>query len=121
MEGYQHWALSNGWDGQVYCSKEQSQSAHLWKSPFPDVVPLQPEVSSYRRGRKKKGSLHQNPAEGVGEGVRGQQIHHQREEKEDFGHHQPVRAPSDYLVPEPEGQGEESGEQIQDSTSPRHL
>ncbi|XP_032642556.1 homeobox protein Hox-C13 [Chelonoidis abingdonii] len=54
MEGYQHWAFSNGWDGQVYCSKEQSQSTHLWKSPFPDVVPLQPEVSSYRRGRKKR-------------------------------------------------------------------
>ncbi|KAK9407330.1 homeobox protein Hox-C13 [Crotalus adamanteus] len=54
MEGYQHWALSNGWDGQVYCAKEQAQSTHLWKSPFPDVVPLQPEVNSYRRGRKKR-------------------------------------------------------------------
>ncbi|KAM3848704.1 homeobox protein Hox-C13 [Vipera latastei] len=54
VEGYQHWALSNGWDGQVYCAKEQAQSTHLWKSPFPDVVPLQPEVNSYRRGRKKR-------------------------------------------------------------------
>ncbi|XP_043939872.1 homeobox protein Hox-C13 [Protopterus annectens] len=54
MEGYQHWAISNGWDGQVYCSKEPSQPTHLWKSPFPDVVPLQPEVTGYRRGRKKR-------------------------------------------------------------------
>ncbi|KAM6112359.1 LOW QUALITY PROTEIN: homeobox protein Hox-C13 [Phoenicopterus ruber ruber] len=61
MEGYQHWALSNGWDGQVYCSKEQSQSAHLWKSPFQVDVVLTTEVSSYRRGRKKKSPLHQNP------------------------------------------------------------
>ncbi|XP_076836889.1 homeobox protein Hox-C13a-like [Brachyhypopomus gauderio] len=54
MDGYNHWSLSNSWDGQVYCSKEQSQSSHLWKSPFTDVVPLQPEVNSYRRGRKKR-------------------------------------------------------------------
>ncbi|KAJ7999250.1 hypothetical protein DPEC_G00213490 [Dallia pectoralis] len=53
MDGYQHWALSNDWDAQVYCSKDQTQSTRLWTS-FPDVVSLQPEVSSYRRGRKKR-------------------------------------------------------------------
>lgn len=72
-------------------------------------------------GEEEEGSLHQNPAEGAGEGVRRQQIHHQREAEEDFGHHQPVRAPSDDLVPEPEGQREESGEQIQNSAPPPHL
>uniref|UniRef100_A0A8C6XGT3 Homeobox C13 n=1 Tax=Naja naja TaxID=35670 RepID=A0A8C6XGT3_NAJNA len=56
MEGYQHWALSNGWDGQVYCAKEQSQSTHLWKSPFPACSGQIPQGihQIYRRGRKKR-------------------------------------------------------------------
>ncbi|XP_067832365.1 homeobox protein Hox-C13a [Heptranchias perlo] len=54
MDGYQHWSLPNNWDGQVYCAKEHSQPCQIWKSPFPDIVPLQPEGGSYRRGRKKR-------------------------------------------------------------------
>lgn len=32
IEPYQPWAITNGWSGQVYCSKEQPQSDALWKS-----------------------------------------------------------------------------------------
>ncbi|RXN39418.1 homeobox Hox-C13 [Labeo rohita] len=54
MERYQHWTMSNGWDEQLYCSKEQTHFNHLWKSQFSDVVPHQTEINGYRRGRKKR-------------------------------------------------------------------
>ncbi|TNN78425.1 Homeobox protein Hox-A13b [Liparis tanakae] len=52
MEPYQPWAITNGWSGQVYCSKEQPQSNALWKSSLQDTV--SGGDSSGRRGRKKR-------------------------------------------------------------------
>ncbi|XP_030066374.1 homeobox protein Hox-D13 [Microcaecilia unicolor] len=55
MEGYQSWTLANGWNSQVYCAKDQSQTSHFWKSSFPGEVALnQPDMCVYRRGRKKR-------------------------------------------------------------------
>ncbi|XP_059195658.1 homeobox protein Hox-A13b [Centropristis striata] len=52
MEPYQPWAITNGWSGQVYCTKEQPQSNPLWKSSLQDSI--SGGDSSVRRGRKKR-------------------------------------------------------------------
>uniref|UniRef100_A0A3Q2PKG9 Homeobox A13b n=1 Tax=Fundulus heteroclitus TaxID=8078 RepID=A0A3Q2PKG9_FUNHE len=53
MEPYQPWAITNGWSGQVYCTKEQPQASSLWKSSLQDSLSAGVE-SSVRRGRKKR-------------------------------------------------------------------
>ncbi|KAM4580820.1 homeobox protein Hox-A13b [Odontesthes bonariensis] len=52
MEPYQPWAITNGWSGQVYCTKEQPQSNPLWKSSLQDAI--SGGDSLIRRGRKKR-------------------------------------------------------------------
>ncbi|KAF4107160.1 homeobox protein Hox-C13b [Onychostoma macrolepis] len=51
---YQHWAMSNNRDEQLYCSKEQIHFNLLWKSQFSDVVPHQKKINGFPRARKKR-------------------------------------------------------------------
>ncbi|XP_046893998.1 homeobox protein Hox-A13b [Hypomesus transpacificus] len=53
IEPYQPWAIANGWNGQVYCAKDQPQSNALWKSSIQDSL-SGGDTSSVRRGRKKR-------------------------------------------------------------------
>ncbi|XP_051728778.1 homeobox protein Hox-A13a [Ctenopharyngodon idella] len=56
MESYQPWAITaTGWNGQVYCTKEQPQTGNVWKSSIPEAVSHGgTDGSSFRRGRKKR-------------------------------------------------------------------
>lgn len=62
---------------------------------------------AFPAGQEEANTLHQSPAERVGERVRREQVHHQRQEEEDLRRHQPVGAADHHLVPEQEGEGEE--------------
>uniref|UniRef100_A0A671Q436 Homeobox protein Hox-D12a n=1 Tax=Sinocyclocheilus anshuiensis TaxID=1608454 RepID=A0A671Q436_9TELE len=50
MEGHQPWNWSNNCSGQLYCSKDQTQSPHIWK---PSLTGL-PWCPSQVRSRKKR-------------------------------------------------------------------
>lgn len=66
-------------------------------------------------------ALHQSAAEGAREGVRGQQVHYQREAPAHLRHHEPLGAPGHHLVPESAGQREEGGQQVEGASSALHL
>ncbi|TSM68870.1 Homeobox protein Hox-D13a [Bagarius yarrelli] len=50
VEDYDHWNWSNNWSNQIYCSKEQTASPHIWKSSLRGF----PWRSTQIRVRKKR-------------------------------------------------------------------
>ncbi|XP_016300894.1 homeobox protein Hox-D13a isoform X2 [Sinocyclocheilus anshuiensis] len=50
MEGHQPWNWSNNCSGQLYCSKDQTQSPHIWKPSLTEGT----AGSFCQRGRKKR-------------------------------------------------------------------
>uniref|UniRef100_A0ABM5GS22 Homeobox protein Hox-B13 isoform X1 n=1 Tax=Pogona vitticeps TaxID=103695 RepID=A0ABM5GS22_9SAUR len=65
-------------------------------------------------GPQEEDPLQQRAAERAGERVLQQQVHHQGQEEEDLRRHQPHRETDHHLVPEPEGEREESRGQSED-------
>ncbi|KAF3691834.1 Homeobox protein Hox-A13b [Channa argus] len=70
MEPYQPWAITNGWSGQVYCTKEQPQSNPLWKSSLQDTYIWWRQFNP--PWEKEACAIHQGAAKGTGKGVRHQ-------------------------------------------------
>lgn len=55
MESYQPWAITaSGWNGQVYCTKEQPQTGNVWKSSIPGkaIVRITQKKKEKKKGRK---------------------------------------------------------------------
>lgn len=62
MEGYQSWTLANGWNGQVYCAKDQTQSSHFWKSSFPGTRGREPLRAERSRAEPSRAPRRPPPA-----------------------------------------------------------
>lgn len=68
MEGYQSWTLANGWNGQVYCAKDQTQSSHFWKSSFPGTRGREPLRAEPRPPRPPPAAPQPSPGAARGSG-----------------------------------------------------
>lgn len=87
-------------------------------APLSPISPRRRRSAAPRRlrlppGPQEEGPVQQGAAEGAGEGVRQQQIHHPGQEEEDLGRHQPYGETDHHLVPEQEGEREKSRRQNQ--------